>query len=692
MATALMTSGICSWNVITGQISTSKPRHAQSLRPRASYSISTGDWEEEIPDMPSTSRIPDPPRPPKLSSPTRSPRKRRKPPKEIKPYETQLELLAQVRKRKELEIMGRDQLPGEFVSADSNENEKTFPFWRKKEFKLRELTRRIMELSARRQLDLVFEELEVAKQEHGQLNHIIMNAAVMACVACKDIDRALALYDEMVEPGGCGVDNVTYGTLLKGLGEARRLDEAFDLVELLESGRAPGRHVELTDVHLNTLVNACAHAGDALRARGVLLRYRSSVRKTGLTTLTFNLLIKGYSRSDNPLEALKLMDEMRSHNLQPQRVTFNSLILACVRGGDLRRALQLLSAMKEEAKRLNTSRLLPDVVTYTTLLRGLADAKDLQGIIDMVEEMKITPTCVLDRVAYTAIVDACIAAGSPQQGRIYMEEMQNSAKQDPQLKPRAHVFLTLMRAFAERGDLESVGSLRSRMVAEAGGHVWAEDRAEADELYIEAAVNAGKLNEAKQTLKNMVGLKKGIPLSKRAYMALTRFNEDIFSPYKLKPGVSQHDIVENLMIPFEEIRPLSVDDVIGTVAIRFFDRNSIPVIDKRGTCVGVIYAADCNQLTARVGDIMRVPPPSVTAATPVNKAITMLLQPNTTLLTVISDRTGYYSNKDDSPGAQILGFLSREEAFSAFQALPFSLSADEEEYSKASEGEAQASD
>lgn len=40
------------------------------------------------------------------------------------------------------------------------------------------------------------------------------------------------------------------------------------------------------------------------------------------------------------------MDEMRSHNLQPQRVTFNSLILACVRGGDLRRALQLLSAMK----------------------------------------------------------------------------------------------------------------------------------------------------------------------------------------------------------------------------------------------------------------------------------------------------------------------------------------------------------
>lgn len=74
-----------------------------------------------------------------------------------------------------------------------------------------------------------------------------------------------------------------------------------------------------------------------------------------------------------------------------------------------------------------------------------------------------------------------------------MEEMQSSAKQDTHFKPRAHVFLSLMRALAERGDVESVGSLRSRMVAEAGGHVWAEDRAEADELYIEAAVIAGKV-------------------------------------------------------------------------------------------------------------------------------------------------------------------------------------------------------
>jgi hypothetical protein len=46
----------------------------------------------------------------------------------------------------------------------------------------------------------------------------------------------------------------------QGLGEARRLDDAFELLESMEAGTAPGQP-ELTNVHLNTLVNACADAG-----------------------------------------------------------------------------------------------------------------------------------------------------------------------------------------------------------------------------------------------------------------------------------------------------------------------------------------------------------------------------------------------------------------------------------------------
>lgn len=44
-----------------------------------------------------------------------------------------------------------------------------------------------------------------------------MNAVMQACVHCRDIDSALRFFDEMSKPDGCGVDEVTYGTLLKVL-------------------------------------------------------------------------------------------------------------------------------------------------------------------------------------------------------------------------------------------------------------------------------------------------------------------------------------------------------------------------------------------------------------------------------------------------------------------------------------------
>lgn len=44
-----------------------------------------------------------------------------------------------------------------------------------------------------------------------------MNAVLEACVHCGDVDLAVKLFDEMSKPESCGVDNVTYGTLLKVL-------------------------------------------------------------------------------------------------------------------------------------------------------------------------------------------------------------------------------------------------------------------------------------------------------------------------------------------------------------------------------------------------------------------------------------------------------------------------------------------
>eukprot|EP00270_Netrium_digitus_P010029 TRINITY_DN307_c0_g2_i1.p1 TRINITY_DN307_c0_g2~~TRINITY_DN307_c0_g2_i1.p1 ORF type:complete len:815 (+),score=290.51 TRINITY_DN307_c0_g2_i1:180-2447(+) len=454
-----------------------------------------------------------------------------------------------------------------------------FPFWRKKQMvqekESRLLTRRIVQLGKRRQLQQVFDLLAYTRRECKPVSRISFNAAMAACVSCGDVDRAQELFDEMAASGGVGVDGISYGTLLKGLGQARRLDDAFELLERMEDGTAPGRP-ELTSVHLNLLINACAEAGDALRARGVLQRYRTlaGVGAAAPSVFTYNLLIKGYARSDNPLEAMRVMEEMELLGLPLQRHTYNSLILACIRGADLERALELLQQMKEDARAQACTDLLPDAITYTTLLKGLGEDGDLDGVKELVEEMKRSPACAMDRVAFTAAIDACIAAGSALDAVAMLEEMQGRvALGETHLRPRAHVFLSLMRAFASRGDFAHTCSLGERMLRESSGRVWAEDRAEAQELLLEAAVNAKEFAEGHRLLDSIVRASDGRPqFTERGNLTMVRllvstgFTSNHFAPTFLRPEVSVRAAVETVMLPPDHFLVVDCDQLLEEVA------------------------------------------------------------------------------------------------------------------------------
>jgi pentatricopeptide repeat protein len=80
---------------------------------------------------------------------------------------------------------------------------------------LKILTSRIVQLTRRKQLRQIFNEIEVAKNQFGKLNTIVMNAVIEACVRCGDIESAITIFDEMKNPESCGVDTVTYATILK---------------------------------------------------------------------------------------------------------------------------------------------------------------------------------------------------------------------------------------------------------------------------------------------------------------------------------------------------------------------------------------------------------------------------------------------------------------------------------------------
>ncbi|XP_027939072.1 pentatricopeptide repeat-containing protein At5g10690 isoform X2 [Vigna unguiculata] len=491
------------------------------------------------------------------------------------------------------------------------------------EANLRRLTSRIVQLTRRKQLRQILNEVEVARRQFGKLNTIVMNAVLEACVRCGDIDSAIRIFVEMKKGDGCGVDTVTYATLLKGLGEARRVDEAFEMLETVENGTAMGSP-NLSAPLIFGLLNALIKGGDLRRAHGLLARYGFVFQEGGKFSVSvYNILIKGYVNSGFPHTAINMLNEILRQGIMPDRLTYNTLILACVESGKLDTAMQFFEEMKGRAQKFVNDDMFPDIVTYTTLLKGFGMAKDLASVLKIVLEMKSRWELYIDRTAYTAIVDAFLTCGSVKGALCIFGEILKQAGSNPELRPKPHLYLSMMRAFAFLGDYDLVKILHKRIWPDSSGTILLVAQEEADHLLMEAALNAGQV----------------------AYRieAMLGFSKSLFSPYLL-PQVLPSEPIENYMIRFDATRPLQGTIKLRKVVMRFFDEIVVPVVDEWGSCIGLLHREDCNQLDAPVSSMMRSPPPSVTSSTSVGHVVDLILEKRYPMIVIVN-----YTNSFATP-------------------------------------------
>ncbi|KAJ6745265.1 hypothetical protein OIU74_028031 [Salix koriyanagi] len=400
-----------------------------------------------------------------------------------------------------------------FKITFSYSSKPTFRRFHKPHHSLKRLTFRIVQLTRRRQLEQIFEEVESAKRRYGKLNTIVMNAVMEACVHCGDTESALKVFDEMCKSESCRVDGVSYGTLLKGLGVARRIDEAFQILESVEMGTAVGSP-KLSAPMIFGLLNALISAGDIRRAKGLLARYGYLLHESrNPSILIYNLLMKGYIGAGCPEDALP--------------------------AGKLDAAMRFFDEMKDKAQNFSRDKLYPDVVTYTTLLQGFGGAKDLLSVQKIVSEMKLHRNLVIDRTAFTAMVDAFLNCGSMNDALCVFGETIKRAGVNPKLRPKPHLYLSLMRVSAIQGEYNMVKHLHRRLWPDTSGAISLALQEEADHLLMEAALNDGQVYVALENLTNAVLKWKRIPWTSRGGMvamrieALLGFTNSIVSPYLL---------------------------------------------------------------------------------------------------------------------------------------------------------------
>ncbi|KAG0461035.1 hypothetical protein HPP92_021332 [Vanilla planifolia] len=214
---------------------------------------------------------------------------------------------------------------------------------------------------------------------HGVLpNEVTYNVMIDGYCRTGDTVRAFKLHDEMVLKG-LSTDNYTYRPLITALCGNGRTSEAMEFAEDLVPNT----------VTYNVLIDGLCKAGfshkaellckemlvtgflpnhitygcflDHLVVKGKLEEaislHEVMVKELFANTVTYNILIKGFCKAGRIQDANRLLGDMKSNGLLPDRISYSTLLYGNSKQGDLAEAFKLWEEMLREG-------IEPDTLAY----------------------------------------------------------------------------------------------------------------------------------------------------------------------------------------------------------------------------------------------------------------------------------------------------------------------------------------
>jgi len=270
---------------------------------------------------------------------------------------------------------------------------------------------------------------------------VALGCMVEALVVNAAVDDAWRLVHDILadQKQSMCVNTVIYSTVMKGFSHARQPERCFAVLEEMRI-----RGVKANAITYNTLLDACAKQGAMSRVPKVFEYMRASNVEPDM--ITYSTLIKGYCTAGDLDCAFALLAEMKQDGkLCLDEIVFNSLLDGCGRQQKVRKAMEVLSEMREagvtpsnytlsimvkvlgRASRLNEAFALieefraeyglrANVQVYTCLLQACFKNKQVKRALKvhdtMVRELQRSP----DAKAYNTLLDGCTRAGALKEG------------------------------------------------------------------------------------------------------------------------------------------------------------------------------------------------------------------------------------------------------------------------------------
>jgi pentatricopeptide repeat protein len=265
----------------------------------------------------------------------------------------------------------------------------------------------------------------------------ILNVLVM-----DDIDLARWFYRKRMMGSGVEGDDYTFGILMKGLCLTDRIGDGFKLLQAMKS-----RGITPNTVIYNTLLHALCRNGKTGRARSLM----NEMKKPN--DVTFNVLISAYSKEENLVQALVLLEKCFSLGYVPDVVSVTKVLELLCNVGRVTEAVEILERLESKGGvidivayntlikgfcRLGKMKVgysflmemerkgcLPNVDTYNILIFGFCEYRMLDLALDLFKEMK-TDGINWSFVTYDTLIKALCSGGRMADGFKILELMEEN--------------------------------------------------------------------------------------------------------------------------------------------------------------------------------------------------------------------------------------------------------------------------
>lgn len=355
-----------------------------------------------------------------------------------------------------------------------------------------------------------------------EIDEVLFNAVVDVCVRLGRADLMMPFLKKQRASKRITVKAPhTYASIIRAYGYVQDIQGAWDTWHEMRR-----LHIAPISVTLGCMVEALVTNEDI---EGGYELIHEMLQDDGTAPLVnavmYGSIVKGFSHKKCFTRMWEVYDEMISQKLQFSMVTYNTLIDACARSGELNRIPSLLKDIDAQGLKMG-------LVTYSAILKGYCQKNMLDEAFELFENMTRTTDFEPDEIMYNTLIDGCARQGFYDRGMKVFHRMNNSgvrpsnftlsvlvklANRGKQLEKafemcedlssrhgfrlNVHVFANLVQACIQHHDLPRAMGVLQRML-----HERVRPDVRTYSLLLRACIEARVGNQAADLLRLAIGL------------------------------------------------------------------------------------------------------------------------------------------------------------------------------------------